>query len=270
MHIDDFRSLITDFYVQHKRILPWREQITPYGVFLSEVMLQQTQVPRVLVKYPEFVERFPSFTALATAPTSNVLATWQGMGYNRRGLYLQRSAQIIMNEYQGVLPKSAELVDQLPGIGPATAAAIITYTYNIPTVFIETNIRRVFIHHFFQDQEGIDDKDILPLVEKTVNQNNPRDWYYALMDYGTYLARQVANPNRKSRHYAVQSKFEGSNRQVRGALLKLFVTQNKLSYNQLPELLSFEKERIDTALSSLVKDGFLVQDKSIYKLKSEE
>jgi A/G-specific adenine glycosylase len=223
MRIDEFRSLVKDYYAANKRILPWRETIKPYWVLLSEIMLQQTQVPRVMVKFAEFTERFPGFEELANATPAEVLATWQGLGYNRRGLFLHKAAQMIVGEYGGKVLKSVELVDSLPGIGQATAAAIVTYTYNIPTVFIETNVRRVFLHHFFSDKTDVADAELLPIVEAAVDKENPRDWYYALMDYGTYLAKTVENPNRKSKHYSVQSKFEGSNRQVRGALLRFFV-----------------------------------------------
>jgi A/G-specific adenine glycosylase len=203
---------------------------------------------------------------LAKATPAQVLATWQGLGYNRRGLFLHKSAQQIVNEFGGKLPKSVELVDSLPGIGPATAAAIVTYTYNIPTVFIETNIRRVFIHHFFEDRSDIDDKELLPIVEAAVDRDNPRDWYYALMDYGTYLAKNVENPNRKSKHYSVQSKFEGSNRQVRGALLRFFVNGGSFTYDEIVKGVQFAPERIDKALASMVKDGFLVEDKKRYRV----
>ena len=247
--------------------MPWRDSITPYRVFLSEVMLQQTQVPRVMVKFAEFTERFPTFVKLAEATPAQVLATWQGLGYNRRGLFLHKSAQMILSEFGGELPKSVELVDLLPGIGHATAAAIVAYTYNLPTVFIETNIRRVFIHHFFADKIEVDDKEILPIVEAALDRDNPRDWYYALMDYGTFLAKTVENPNRKSKHYAVQSKFEGSNRQVRGAVLRLFVNDESFTYEELLNKLEFAPDRVDKAIASMVKDGFLVEDKMRYKVK---
>jgi A/G-specific adenine glycosylase len=254
------------YYAENRRSMPWRDTITPYGVFLSEIMLQQTQVPRVMIKYAEFTERFPSFEDLAKATPAQVLATWQGLGYNRRGLFLHASAQKIVHEFGGKLPKSVELVDSLPGIGPATAAAIVTYTFNLPTVFIETNIRRVFIHHFFTDRNDVDDKELLPIVEAALDRENPRDWYYALMDYGTHLAKTVVNPNRKSKHYAVQSKFEGSNRQVRGALLRFFVGGGSFSYDEIVNGVEFAPARVEKALASMVKDGFLVADKKRYRV----
>lgn len=168
MDSEIFKNTIWNHYKQNKRILPWREIISPYGVVISELMLQQTQVPRVLVKYPEFLVSFPDFTALANAPFDKLLRVWQGMGYNRRAKYLQCIAKKIMEEYQGVVPQNPRVLETFPGIGPATARSIITYIYNKPEIFIETNIRRIYIHHFFADATNISDKEIYPLVEKTV------------------------------------------------------------------------------------------------------
>lgn len=265
MHIDTFRSTVLDYYCKNKRILPWRETINPYWVLLSEVMLQQTQVPRVMVKFDEFIHAFPDFKTLAGAELPQVLATWQGLGYNRRGKYLLEAAQQIVSRFGGVIPKSPELVDELPGIGIATASAIVTYTYNIPSVFIETNIRRVFIHHFFEDSPEVSDAEILPLVAEAVDKDNPRDWYYALMDYGTYLAKTVINPNRKSKQYSVQSKFEGSVRQVRGELLRYFLKHKKAKYEKLTE--QFTDERLENALAGLVKDGLINKSGTKYTLE---
>ncbi len=210
------------YYRTHRRILPWREQISAYGVFVSEVMLQQTQVHRVTDKYLSFLRVFPDWHMLASASTTEVLAQWQGLGYNRRGLYLHRAAQQIVDEHDGMLPADQAAIDALPGIGPATAAAITCYVWNIPTVFIETNVRRVFLHHCFPGQEDITDRQLQPLVAAAVrfHSPDPREWYYALMDYGSFLAKTVPNPNRRSRHYVKQSRFEGSDRQIRGMILR--------------------------------------------------
>lgn len=264
MNIDTFKGQVREYYSSHKRSLPWRETITPYGVFLSEIMLQQTQVPRVLTKYTEFMSVFPSFAALAAATVPQVLAVWQGMGYNRRGLYLRQAAQMIEERFQGRLPKAVALVDELPGVGLATASAMVTYTYNLPTVFIETNIRRVFIHHFFADSEGVADTELYPLVKAALDHENPREWYYALMDYGTFLAKTVPNPNRRSKHYAVQSQFQGSVRQVRGEILRVLLKEKALSYDQLKEQVNME--RFDEAIQGLVNDGMVQGAKSLYKL----
>ena len=151
---------------------------------------------------------------------------------------------------------------KFPGIGKATAASIITFTYNKPLIFIETNIRRVFIHHFFKDEQGIDDSAITPLVEKNLDRENPREWYYLVMDYGTFLAKTVENPNRKSKHYAKQSKFEGSNRQIRGTILRELINES-LSREELLSKLSGDKDRINRVLDELIKEKFISEDSKL-------
>ena len=179
-----FRDLILAHYRAHGRDLPWRQTTDPYRILVSEIMLQQTQVERVAVKYREFLERFPDFESLAHAPKSEVLLAWQGLGYNRRAIALQGAAQRVIEEYGGRLPADVETLATFPGIGKATAAAICAYAFNMPVVYIETNIRRIFIHFFFQDREGVRDDEILPLVERALDRENPREWYSALMEYG--------------------------------------------------------------------------------------
>jgi A/G-specific adenine glycosylase len=264
--LDSFRDNVISFYRRHKRILPWREKITAYGVFISEVMLQQTQVARVLLKYPAFILRFPDFESLSKAPFERVLREWKGMGYNRRALFLQKSAISLLEKYKGVVPDDPQLIDELPGIGSATAHSIATFIYNKPYVFIETNIRRVFIHHFFVDHENIDDAVIMPLIERTVDQKNPRDWYYALMDYGSYLATQVVNPNRRSKHYVRQTPFEDSNRQLRGKILEIMLQRAVVKSDFGPLVPLDQREKLDNVLNQLEKEGFIVKDGEHYTI----
>lgn len=268
MDTQEFNQFIWNYYKDNKRILPWRESITSYGVVVSELMLQQTQVPRVLVKYPEFLVNFPDFESLAQAPFERLLRVWQGMGYNRRVKYLQQIAQKIIWEHRGVVPDNPTTLEAFPGIGPATARSIITYIYNKPEIFIETNIRRIYIHHFFSDASNISDKQLYPFIEKTIDKKNPREWYYALMDYGTALAKIVANPNRKSKHYTKQSKFEGSNRQVRGGILKILLEKEKLTKEDIVVLTNFERERVYPVLEELQNEGFINEKKGIYTIKT--
>lgn len=265
MKNDFFIKLVWEFYKKNKRPMPWRDDITPYSIFISEVMLQQTQVSRVLIKYPIFKRQFSSFKKLAEAQTATLLSTWQGMGYNRRALYLKAAAGIICTDYKGKLPADPVLLDNLPGIGYATACSIVAFAFNKPVVFIETNIRRVFIHHFFPDSTEVSDNDILPLVEKTLDKKNPREWYWALMDYGAYLATQGDNPNKKSKHYVKQKKFEGSVRQVRGAVLK-YLLKRPYSEKELIDIYK-DDERLLTALGQLEKEGFIILKGEKYSIK---
>ena len=256
MTIKEFQKAVWEYYRHNRRPMPWRDHIDPYHVVVSEIMLQQTQVPRVMVKFAEFIGQFPTFDVLAQAPLGDVLRAWQGMGYNRRGKYLQQVAQIVIDEYDGILPDDPSILVKWPGIGPATAASIVCYTYNKPVVFVETNIRRVFIHHFFHDKEGVDDRDIWPLVAEAMDKQKPRDWYYALMDYGTHLAKTVPNPNRRSRHHSVQSVFEGSRRQVRGAVLRaLSGAPAGLKVTELEEVVS--DERFEEVVNTMEREGLI-------------
>jgi A/G-specific adenine glycosylase len=259
VEIKDFQDKIWEYYREYGRDLIWRHNPSPYQVVVSEIMLQQTQVSRVVERYPRWMMRFPDFAALAQASVADVLEEWQGLGYNRRALFLHRIAQAVMENYDGQLPNDpAELV-KLPGIGINTAGSISAFAYNLPIVFIETNIRRVFIHEFFPDIEEIDDKMLLPLISDALNMENPREWYYALMDYGSYLAKTVPNPNRRSKHHVVQSKFEGSARQIRGEVLRQLMSGPK-------EKFEIVDERVDGILRNLQTEGFIVLNEQGYSL----
>lgn len=211
---------IYSYYRSHKRLFPWRDTENTYHVYLSEVMLQQTQTGRVREKFAEFLSVLPTWQALATAPLSAVLSLWQGLGYNRRAKFLHESAQRIVRDHEGTVPSDIETLESLPGIGPATARSIAAFAYNKPVVFIETNIRTVFIHEFFPGEREVSDADLLPFIEATLDRDNPRQWYYALMDYGVMLKQTLPNPSRRSKHHVVQSRFEGSDRQIRGACIR--------------------------------------------------
>jgi A/G-specific adenine glycosylase len=225
-----FRTEVWDYYHAHGRDeLPWRSvtedrQLDVYHVVVSELMLQQTQVGRVIPKYHQFLEQFPTVQDLAIASMGDVLRAWTGLGYNRRAKFLWQTARQVVQEYGGVFPQQLEALVQLPGIGRNTAGAILAYAYNQPVVFVETNIRTVFIHHFFRDQSDVTDKIILELVAETLDREHPREWYWALMDYGAYLKQLVGNLSRLSQTYTKQSTFQGSKRQIRGKILQQLST----------------------------------------------
>lgn len=256
-----FQKTVWDFYKKNKRDnLPWRKGITPYKVWISETMLQQTQVDRVVPFFKAWMKHYPTARGLARAPQSEILRLWKGLGYNSRALRAKKAAEILVTKYNGKFPKKYEDVLELPGIGPYTAGAIMSFAYNQPQVFIETNIRRVFIHHFFHDQKNIHDRDITPLIQQTLPKENLREWYFALMDYGSYLGKTIKNPNKKSRHYAKQSKFEGSDRQIRGKILEILLKTKKISLEKLNQelrSLSPDLERIEKIISALEKENFV-------------
>lgn len=261
-----FKKIIWDYYVLHKRHLPWRETRDPYRILVSEVMLQQTQVSRVLPKYKDFLKKFPNFKTLAKSQLRSVLQIWQGLGYNRRALYLKQIAQVIVDKHNGTLPEDPQTLQSFPGIGEATSGALLAFAFNKPAVFIETNIRRCFIHFFFRKELEIHDQKIQTLLEGTLDYKNPREWYYALMDYGAMLGRKGDNPNKRSVAYFKQTPFENSNRQLRGAILKQLL-QKHSSRKELLQLMSFEKEKVQENLLTLAKEGIVVEKDGIYFIK---
>jgi len=252
-----FQQMVLSHYEQYGRDMAWRNTTDPYPILVSEIMLQQTQVERVTTKFPEFIHAFPDFAALAAAPLGNVLTVWQGMGYNRRAIALQKCAIRVMNEYEGILPPDVAILATFPGIGRATASSIAAFAFNMPVVFIETNIRRVFIHFFFTGTDTVSDADLLPLVEKALYRNNPRLWYWALMDLGSALKKTVANPNRRSVHYTKQSPFEGSDRKIRGALLKIVLKYQFLEEEEIIDRVAEDPHRVRRILSVLEAEGFI-------------
>lgn len=254
-----FKTIVWEYYREHGRHdLPWRKNINPYRVLVSEIMLQQTQVSRGEIKYKEFLKKFPTFASLAKASNADVLAAWQGLGYNRRALYLKRAAEVVMNEYKGKLPDDLALLMRLPGIGAYTAGAVSAFAFNKPVVFIDTNVRRVYIHHFFNDKEGVSDGELIPFIEATLDRERPREWYSALMDYGSMLGLKEENANKRSAHYAKQSKFEGSLRQVRGKILKQIMDgKRQATRSNLAKALGETQERVDLALKGLERDGMV-------------
>jgi A/G-specific adenine glycosylase len=220
-------------------------------------MLQQTQTQRVVEKYEVFIRHFPDFLSLNQASLQEVLAQWQGLGYNRRAIALKKCAEAVIHEYGGRLPSSVDELIKLPGIGKATASSIRAFAFNKPAVFIETNIRAVFIHFFFRKSEKVNDADILPLVEKTLDVSNPREWYYALMDYGVMLKKAFQNPARKSIHHKKQSRFEGSNRQLRGRILKALLLHPNISETVLTKKLETDSDRLGENLLQMEKEGLI-------------
>lgn len=266
--MEAFQEAVWEYYHAHGRHdLPWRVvrsdgSIDPYTVLVSEIMLQQTQVTRVIPKYQEFLARFPDVQSLAAAPLSEVLRVWSGLGYNRRAKFLWEAAHQIRDIYAGTIPRTSSELIGLSGVGPNTAGAILTYAYNIAVPFIETNIRTVFIHHFFSGQEDVGDKAILGLVAASV-PDDPRSWYWALMDYGTYVKQTVGNLNKLSKHYVVQSPFIGSKRQIRGEVLR-HLADGEQSLAALSQAIT--DPRLSQVLSELMAEGMIDGSSQDYKL----
>lgn len=254
----DFVAAVWSFYEKNQRPMPWRSNTRPYYIVVSEIMLQQTQVDRVVPKFLAFVAKYNDFSPLAAAPLADVLTAWQGLGYNRRAKYLHQLAKTVVDDFSGALPSDIAALESLPGIGPATARSIAAFAFNQPVVFIETNIRSVYIHHFFADQTDVTDAQLLPLIEQTLDRENPREWYWALMDYGNYLKKTHPNPSRRSKHHAKQSAFEGSSRQKRGQIIAYLTAH--------PSATRHELAATPAELESLINDGLVVCHKQHYQL----
>jgi A/G-specific adenine glycosylase len=263
-----FQDAVWSYYRAHGRHdLPWRQfepdgSLDPYKVLVSESMLQQTQVGRVIPKFTQFMELFPDAQSLAKAPLAKVLKTWSGLGYNRRAKFLWQTAEAIVGQHNGRLPSTLAELIALPGIGPNTAGALLAYAYNKPVVFVETNIRTVFIYHFFASQEQVSDKDIADLAAETL-PDDPRHWYWALMDYGTNLKQTIGNLNRLSRHYTKQSVFHGSRRQIRGQVLRL-LADKALRLTEIQQVI--HDERLLSVLADLEHEGLVTKHGPRYKL----
>jgi len=261
-----FQKRVYDFYHKQGRYtLPWRKTHNPYRILVSEVMLQQTQVDRVVPKYQEFLKKFPTVRTLAYAPLSDVLHVWSGLGYNRRARTLHEAAKMVVAKHSGRFPKDVSELESLPGIGPYTACAVMAFACNQPVVMIETNIRSVFIYEFFKGKKDVLDTQVYELIEATLDTKNPREWYAALMDYGAYLKKSFPNPSRNSKHHTKQVAFVGSIRQVRGAILPLLFDGAKTVGNIKKET-GCSHERIEKALKGLEADRLIVQEKTRWKL----
>jgi len=272
--IYDFVSKVWKYYdAKGRHDLPWRQPskdgvFDPYAIMVSEIMLQQTQVKRAIIKYDEFLSAFPTISSLSEAPLASVLKTWSGLGYNRRAKFLWQAAQDI--QAKGNFPQTVDLLVQLPGIGVNTAGAIAVYAFNRPVFFIETNIRTVFIHHFFEDSDDITDKQLMPLIEAALQDAlergiSPREWHWALMDYGTHIKQAIGNAARRSKTYSKQSKFEGSRRQIRGQVLRI-LGQRPHQLLELQQLIN--DERLGDVLQTLEGESFISSNDEHYHLGS--
>ncbi len=281
-----FKRKIWSHYRTHGRKMLWRDKPTPYYVVVSEIMLQQTQVARVINKFNSWIKRFPNWKSLAKASIKEVLEEWSGLGYNRRALFLKRVAERVAKEKEYAFLRTGDITYMLypdnfkglPGIGPNTAGSILAFAFNQPSVFIETNIRSVYIHFFFQEiekKEGkkackkISDDQLLPLIAKTVDLKNPREWYYALMDYGSYLKSTLPNPSRRSVGHIKQKPFKGSNREMRSRILRT-IMKSPGKYETLEKHLrgfNYLKEDVLRNIKDLKKEGFIVEKRNILQVK---
>lgn len=268
--LEVFRTTVRAQGRELYRDLPWRRTRDPYLVLVSECMLQQTQVSRVMGYWDVWLSRFPTADALAAAPLETVLESWRGLGYNRRAVALHRTAQEVSEHLGGVVPADRAALLSLPGVGPSTAAGVRVFAYDLPDRYLETNVRTVFLHELLPLEVEVTDRELIPLVEAACPSDDVRGWYYALLDYGAFLKRTLPNPSRRSAHHTRQSTFEGSRRQKRAYLLRAVQDEGRADLAHLSQSLD-EAERqagrprvpvalAESILADLLGEGFLEQD----------
>lgn len=263
--ITKFSRVVWSYYERSGRHdLAWRKKTDAYSIVLSEIMLQQTQVARVEEHFKNWKREFPTWKILADSRFSQILTCWQGLGYNRRARYLHEMAKKVMITHGGVFPQEKKQILALPGIGPYTAAAINSFCYNQIDILIETNIRTVIIFHFYKNQEEVSEEQIGFVLKQclkpgTKAYKNPREWYWALMDYGSHLKSEVGNLNTKSKTYNKQSRFEGSKRQMRSRLLRYILERPASTYRQIQDASnSSDEELIKELLTALTTEKMIV------------
>ena len=252
-----FQRFALSYFKKSGREFPWRSTTDPYKVLVSEVMLQQTQTERVVVKYAEFLKAFPTWKALSEATPAEVVKVWMGLGYYRRAFNLHKAAQSVWRDYAGTPPRTAEGLKNLPGVGPYTAAAVAAFAFGESTPMIETNIRTVYLYTFYPQAQDVSDKEILVKVDETLYRKDPRIWFYALMDLGVELKKHTKGINHRSKHHVKQSKFQGSLRQVRAAVLRAIAEAEHIRPADLSTLLSYDFDKIEAALRALESEGLI-------------
>ncbi|MFH1174807.1 MAG: Fe-S cluster assembly protein HesB [archaeon] len=247
--VKEVQRTILDHYAKHGRNLPWRKTTNPYKILVSEVMLQQTQVDRVIPKYAAFIKKFPTLQTLARAKKENVLKLWSGLGYNSRAVRLQRLARHVVNAYKGKFPQTYKELLALPGIGPYTAKAVLIFAYNKGEITIDTNVRRILIallHLSEKTPQATLERYALALLPK----GRSRDWHNALMDYGAMVltARKTG-----IKPVSKQSPFKDSDRYYRGQILKKHLHKQTHSAN----VLGISPSRYARILRQMRKEGLL-------------
>lgn len=189
------RKIILRWFAKHGRDLPWRRTRDPWAVLVSEFMLQQTQVERVIPKYFDFLQRWPTPAALAKSSLAEVLASWSGLGYNRRAKNLHAAAIMICEKFGGEVPIDVNVLISLPGIGRYTAAAVASFAGNIDVVFWDTNVRRIFLRvlHGGEFARRLpDDAALEATLDRALPRGRSRDWHGALMDFGSAVCASRA------------------------------------------------------------------------------
>lgn len=259
--IKQFQKKVLSFYKKNKRSLPWRDTTDPYKILLSEFMLQQTQVSRVVSYYERWTAKWPTIDQLASATLAEVLEQWMGLGYNNRAVNLHRTAKKIVAEFDGDVISAMKNYQELPGIGKYTSQAVQIFSTNDDLVTVDTNIRRILIREF-DLPPMVPDKELWRVAERCLPAGKGREWHNALMDYGAlYLTAQKTGIKSKTQ----QSRFEGSNRQIRAKILRCLLKQG-LSIIDLETEIDVRQERLFPLLEKMIAEKTIVKNKNIYQI----
>ena len=261
--VREFRKKIRTFYRKNKRELPFRNTSDPYKITVSELMLQQTQVDRVIPYYQRWINRFPDWLSLHNSSQQDILATWSGLGYNRRALFLKKITDAVVTIYDGNFPQEIEESIKLPGIGKYTANAIAVFAFNKRVAAVDTNIRKVLLSSF-QLSPDTTDKEVQKLAELVLPKTKLRSWHYALMDYAKSLPKSTHN---KYASKYKQSQFEGTIRQIRGFILKELTAGTTLTRKTISRSLNRDSADVSKAVSELVQEGFITAIGNNIKIK---
>jgi A/G-specific adenine glycosylase len=271
-----FQHEILDWYSQHQRDLPWRHTRDPYRILISEIMAQQTQISRVVIKYTQWLERFPTVVELADASVSEVLKYWSGLGYNRRALNLKKIAEKIAHDYNGIFPQDEKDLISLPGIGRYTARAILCFAFDKQIAVVDTNVRKVILTQIIHNPQGfklsdssnnntLSEKEFEDIAQQLLPHGKAYEWNQALMDYSSAVLKKEKIPIPK------QSKFIGSHRYYRSKVLKVLLEKKEVNVEEIGELIKSdytieEKEWLQKLLEELAKEGFILFDRKTVKL----
>lgn len=267
------REALRAWYAPRRDAYPWRGTRDPYAIWVSEVMLQQTQAARVVPAYRSFLRRFPTVRALAAASRRDVVAEWRGLGYNRRAVRLSEAARVIVRDHGGRIPRDKDELLELPGVGPYTASAVASMGFGEPVAVVDTNVRRVVARvHLGMEGHEVPSEDMSTLADAWLDREDPVTWNQAVMDLG----REVCRPNPKCdvcplagvcrfrlsgavarRGPRSQGPFEGSSRQVRGAVVSALRSHPWLTPAHLASETGFPVDRVEAAIQALAVDGLV-------------
>ena len=243
------------WYAAEGRDLPWRHRVDPYAVLVSEIMLQQTQVPRVVPKYEAFLTAYPRLEDLGAAPLDEVLRLWRGLGYNNRARRLRdcAAAAVAAGGRPAQLPRTLAGLRELPGIGPYTARAVLVFAHNDDVAAVDANVRRVLTHELGLPPD-LGDADLQAAADSVLPRGRSRDWHNALMDYGSLvLTARATGIAPRTR----QSAFQGSRRWYRSRLLRELLERGPRSFEELAAALEVTPQVAAELADLLARDGLV-------------